>query len=154
MRSTCASSAGESSRNGKTLADRRRLSAACATNRSQARAASSATRVSADRSVRSNSARLTENEREPRTAAGTTPTSANTAKILLRNCTGRDPLADLEHRARRNVAARKPGVRARVEIEGKCLLTSTALRVTRERQVFLELFLDPPQLGRRVLAGL
>src|SRR2546423_3065542 len=34
------------------------------------------------------------------------------------------------------------------------MVTSTALRVTRERQVFLELFLDPPQLGRRGLAGL
>src|SRR6266481_3256814 len=121
MRSTCASSAGESSRNGKTLADRRRLSAACATNRSQARAASSATRLSADRSVRSNSARLTENEREPRTTAGTTPTSANTAKILLRNCTGRDPLADLEHRARESVAARNHRVRSGAEIQGKDL---------------------------------
>src|SRR5437660_1680680 len=90
-------------------------------NRLPGRRARLGTRGSGDRTGRSHSARLTENEREPRTAAGTTPTSAKTAKILLRNCTGRDPLADLEHRARESVAARNHRVRPEAEIQEKNL---------------------------------
>src|SRR5512140_2900215 len=149
MRSAVVSSASESSAIGSTLIDCVSDCTPCATKRSQERASSAATCACAVPTVRTSSPRLTVNDSQPITAAGTTPTIASTVKILLRNPIGRGASQGRSIGPRAEWQQGNGGYAA-----PRNAPTSAALRVAGELKMLLQLLLDLLQLrGRRTAAA-
>src|SRR3954468_18979441 len=151
MRRAVASSASERSCSGRTLIECKRASAPCATKRSQERATSAATCAWAAPTVCTSSPRLTVNDSQPTTAAGTTPTIASTVKILLRNLIGRGASQPTSIGPRAQCQQGNGGC----ESAGKSAHppTSTALRVARHPHELLQLLLDLLHLRRGAACG-